>query len=83
MRKRVGDFDYTRLAGLRGKTVALSDVTIYECEGCGPSASYVQIPRMADLHRALDAGKALRVKRLWCRFADNEWALVVESKKDA
>jgi hypothetical protein len=79
MVKRVGDFDYTSLAGLRGKIVILSDVSIYDCKGCGPIASYVEISRMADLHRELNAARALLVKRLWCRFDNNEWVLGMES----
>jgi hypothetical protein len=79
MVKRVGDFDYTNLAGLRGKIVILSDVSIYGCKGCGPAATYVEISRMADLHRELVAAGALLVRRLWCRFVNNEWVLVMES----
>jgi hypothetical protein len=78
LRERIGDFDYTRLAGLRGKTVIMSDATLLECEGCGYSS--IDIPRMAALHRELDAAKKLPVKRLWCRFTANEWVIVVEAK---
>jgi hypothetical protein len=78
MRKSVGDFDYTRLADLRGKIVTLSDVTTYECKDCGPSASYVEIPRIGALHRELAAAKPLIVKHLRCRFVDDAWTFVLE-----
>jgi len=81
MAKYVGDFDYTSLAGLRNKTVVLSDVSIYECKHCGPATSYVEISRMADLHRELRAARAVLVKRLWFRFINDEWVLIMESHR--
>jgi O-succinylbenzoate synthase len=77
MKKSTGDFDYTKLAGLAGKTVVLVDVEIYECARCG--LHYVEIERLADLSRELDAARHLHVKQLRCSF-DREWAIAFESK---
>ena len=71
----VGDFDYTKLTGLRGVTVTLCDVTIHQCASCGPTLMFVEIRRIADLERELTAAKVLHVKQLWCTFRDNEWAI--------
>jgi hypothetical protein len=79
MRSDVDDFDYTRLAGLRGKTVTLVDVLIFRCEGCGSFADFVKIARIADLQCELDATKGLNVKRLRCRFTDDKWVIAMLS----
>jgi hypothetical protein len=71
----VGDFDYSHLAGLRGVTVILRDITFYQCEGCWPPAQFVEIRCMGPLTRELEAAGALHVKQLWCSFRDNEWAI--------
>ena len=76
---RVGDFDYSRLAGLRGVTVTLRDVTLYQCEGCGPKSAFVEICRIANLTSELEAARTIHVKRLWCSFRDNEWAITIAS----
>lgn len=74
---RVDYFDYTSLAGLRRTTVTLCDVTIYQCEMCGPTSAFVEICRIADLTRELAAAKAIHVKELWCSFRDNEWTIAL------
>ena len=74
---RVDDFDYSRLAGLRGVTVTLRDVTVYQCEGCGPKSAFVVIRRIADLTRELAAAKAIHVKQLWFSFHDDEWSMTI------
>ena len=79
---RVGDFDYSRLAGLRGVTVTLRDVTTYQCEDCGPKSAFVEIWRFANLTRELEAARAIHVKQLWCSFRDNEWAIAIASTKE-
>ena len=79
MNARVDDFDYSRLAGLRGVTVTLRDVTLYQCEGCGPKSAFVEICRIAQLTRELEAARAIHVKQLWCSFRDNEWAIAIVS----
>ena len=79
MNARVDDFDYSRLAGLRGVTVTLRDVTVHQCGGCGPKSVFVEIRRIGDLTRELEAAGALHVKQLWCVFRDNEWAVVLAS----
>jgi len=78
---RVEDFDYTRLAGLRGVTVTLRDMTTYQCKGCGPTSAFVEICRLADLTRELEAARTLHVKQLWCLFRDNEWAITFTPTK--
>jgi len=75
MTASTGDFNYTRLAGLRGVTVTLCDVTIHQCVGCGPTSMFVEIRRIADLERELTAAKVLHVKQFWCSFHDNEWVI--------
>jgi predicted aldo/keto reductase-like oxidoreductase len=77
----VNDFDYTTLANLRGTAVILVDVTIFQCAYCGPPANYVEIPRMAELHRNLAATKTLHAKRLHFRFIGGEWAVVIPLTK--
>ena len=79
MTKDIRDFDYTRFAGLRGKTVILVGIPIYWCEGCGPSADCFEIARLGPLTRELEAAGALHVKQLWCRLIDNEWVLSMAS----
>jgi hypothetical protein len=82
MRVSTDDLDYTKLAGLRGKTVILVDVVFFHCDGCGPSARLFEIPRMAALHRELAAAKAIRVKTLVGRFTDaDEWVFVLRERE--
>lgn len=80
MVRDIEDFDYTRLAGLRGKIVVLLDVVIHRCERCGPTGGRVEISRLAELDRTLVAARTLRVDRLWCRFVEGEWTIVLEPK---
>jgi len=77
MNARVEDFDYSRLAGLRGVTVTLRDVTLHQCEGCGPKSMFVEICRIADLTRELEAAGTIHVKQLWCSFRDDEWSIAI------
>jgi hypothetical protein len=80
MTELVNDVDYTSLAGLRGTTVTLCDITIYHCQFCGPStADYIEIPGMAELHRCLAAAKALHAKHLWFRRTGDAWAVVLRT----
>lgn len=75
-----GDYDYTKLAGLRGKTVTLDDVRMHTC-ACGKE--FVEIPRMAPLHRALAAADALTVKALRLRYDKKEgWIVVIPMPKE-
>jgi hypothetical protein len=75
----VGDYDYTKLAALRGKTVTLGDVRVYDCE-C--DEQYVEIPQMAALHRALVAADALTVKALRLFYEKKEgWTVVISMPK--
>jgi hypothetical protein len=78
----VRDFDYSRLAGLRGVTVLLRDITTYQCEGCGPTSALVEIRCMGPLTRELEAVGALHVKQLWCSFRDNEWVIAFKPAKE-
>ena len=74
----IEDFDYSSLAGLRGVTVTLCDVTIHRCERCGPTFSFIEIRRIGDLIRVLEAARAIHVKQLWCTFGDDRddgWAI--------
>ena len=79
MLKSIEDFDYTQLAGLRGKTVTLVNIPIYRCHGCGPTADCFEVARIGPLTRELEAAGALHVKRLWCQLIDNEWVLSMAS----
>jgi hypothetical protein len=76
------DVDYTSLADLRGKTVTLTDIKIYQCSGCGPVSRYIELPRWGSLHSELEACTGLRVKHLWCRFNGTEWAIAFKPLKD-
>lgn len=67
------DYDYTRMAGLRGKKVMLREVSVTNCARCGDG--HVTIPRLAQLHRELEACRALTVKELHATFIDNEWVV--------
>jgi hypothetical protein len=76
----IGDYDYTKLAALRGKTVTLGEVRVYTCT-CGEE--YVEIPRMAALHRALVAADALTVKALRMFYEKKEgWTVVIPMSKE-
>lgn len=81
MNARVGDFDYSRLAGLRGVIVTLRDVKLYQCESCGPTSAFVEICRIAVLTRDLEAARTIHVKQLWCSFRDNEWVIAFTPAK--
>jgi hypothetical protein len=72
----VGDFDYTHLAGLRGKRVTLRDVVVFQCPHCKPML-YVEIQRLANLHEELAAAGKLRAKSLSCRLVHGCWAITI------
>lgn len=82
MIKSQADVDYTRLASLRGKAVTLIDVTTYQCERCGPTSRFVELPRWGSLVRELEACHGLRVKHLWCRFESGEWTFSFATATD-
>lgn len=73
------DFDYSQLAGLNGIRVVLCDVKINWCD-CGAKQSAVEIWRLADLTRELEAAKTLNVKQIWCSFDNNHWSIAFEVK---
>ena len=75
MSAAVRDVDYTALAGLRGKTVALDGITTFTCDRC--KGLYLEIHRMADLHRELAATAMLDVKHLRMRF-NGQWSALIQ-----
>jgi hypothetical protein len=85
MLKLEEDVDYTRLAGLRGKAVTLTDIRIHQCEKCGPASRFIELPRWGSLVRELEACRGLLVKHLWCRFDVDgaEWVFAFEPLKEA
>lgn len=84
MLKLKEDVDYTRLAGLRGKTVTLTGLTIYQCKHCGPASSYIEYPRLGSLVRELEACRATLAKHVVGRFNGTDWtfAFAFEPLKD-
>ena len=79
MTATVGDFDYTQLAGLRGKRVTLRGVLLYKCGASGScDFNSVEIPRLANLCEELAAAARLRTKTLGCSFVNGAWSILVE-----
>lgn len=85
MTELVDDFDYTTLAGLRGTTVTLCDVTVHQCAYCAPSTCtrHVEIPQMAELHRNIAAAKVLHAKHLRFDFLDDAWTVFLPLKGES
>jgi hypothetical protein len=77
MEKRVEDLDYSQLAGLRGRTVILQQITVHVCPRC-KDQSFIEIPRLGSLTRELTAARALHLKKLRFEFVENEWVIVLE-----
>lgn len=74
----VTNYDYTKLAGLPGKTVTLVDVEVRQCCKCDETS--VELWRMADLHRELEAARVLKLANLRLRYeSEDGWVVLIDA----